>query len=159
MDYQRRLQIRQAYFNSMDRILSGELLNVYEFTDWRDMTKIEDNVWCDIRCAGLAFYPQFPIGKYNVDFADPINKIVIEVDGKEWHTDFEKDKKRQNEIEALGWEVIRINGRNTFKCRKKDNEEDDYEEEKEEVNCNCSYCLLWALRVKLVRKYYDCHPV
>ena len=46
-------------------------------------------------CLGLPFYPQYPIGKYFVDFADPVKKIVIECDGKKYHQDKEKDKRRQ----------------------------------------------------------------
>jgi very-short-patch-repair endonuclease len=78
------------------------------------LTPIERNIWNEIRFYQLPFYPQYPVGKYFVDFADPIKKIVIEVDGK-YHA-FTKlaDEHRQRRIERLGWTVLRIKGRDTF---------------------------------------------
>lgn len=68
----------------------------------------EEAAWCEIRKLGLPFYPQYPIGKYFVDFCDPIEKIVFEIDGKMWHKNKVKDKKRENEIEAMGYCVVRF---------------------------------------------------
>ncbi len=91
------------------------MIDPYSIYQWHKIfTPIEKNVWEDIRIVGLPFYPQYPIGKYFADFADPIKKIVIEVDGAEYHQDQEKDKERQAEVEAMGWTVIRIPGRKTY---------------------------------------------
>lgn len=72
---------------------------------------IEYDMWWSLRLSYKTkhFRPEFPIGKYFADFADPIHKIVIECDGKQYHTDIEKDKNRQSEIEKLGWVVLRFN--------------------------------------------------
>jgi very-short-patch-repair endonuclease len=72
-----------------------------------------------------------------VDFADPIKKIAIEVDGKWHHTmeQIEKDNKRQQEVEDLGWRVIRIDGRQTYKERQ------DYLPEDVEVECEGKFDL------------------
>jgi very-short-patch-repair endonuclease len=53
----------------------------------------------------------YPIGGYKVDFAFPKQKVVIEVDGWAFHSDpeaFGKDRKRQNAIALLGWQVLRF---------------------------------------------------
>lgn len=87
----------------------------YSFYDWDLVfTRIEWNVWSDIRYLGLPFYPQFPVGKYFIDFADPENKIAIEADGKDWHNT-ERDRIRDQELNKLNWKVIRLPGKITFK--------------------------------------------
>lgn len=102
-------QIRESYKNWKPRS------DPYGYFNWFNVfTPIEYNVWCDIRYWCIPFYPQYPVDKYFIDFADPIKKIGIEVDGKEYHQNFEKDFKRQQEIENLGWEIYRINGRDTY---------------------------------------------
>lgn len=61
----------------------------------------------------VGLVPQYPIGRYFADFALPDQKISIELDGFETHhstTDITNDRKRQREIEALGWRVIRFGG-------------------------------------------------
>lgn len=83
------------------------------FLDWPSvMTPIEFNLWQDIRCNGLGFFPQYPVNKYFADFADPIKKIVIEADGK-WH-DPVKDETRDNVMEIDGWMVFRFTGAETY---------------------------------------------
>ena len=75
------------------------------------LTPIEAALWSDIRYLGCVFYPQFPVGRYFVDFGNPVAKVAIECDGAEFHQDKAKDEKRQREIEAAGWTVYRITGR------------------------------------------------
>jgi very-short-patch-repair endonuclease len=53
---------------------------------------------------------QYPILRYNADFAIPDLKIVIECDGEYWHKDKEADLKRQKRIENEGWTVLRFTG-------------------------------------------------
>lgn len=67
--------------------------------------------------------PQYPIDKYRVDFANIQTKIAIELDGFASHSsteDIANDRKRQREIEALGWRFIRFGGKeihaNALKC-------------------------------------------
>lgn len=53
----------------------------------------------------------FPVGRYKIDLAFPLQKIAIEVDGWAFHSDaevFVKDRNRQNEIALLGWKVLRF---------------------------------------------------
>ena len=70
---------------------------------------IETAAWVSIRGYGLPFYPQYPVGKYFADFADPHQKIAIECDGRAWHSS-ERDEIRDQEFKRLGWRVIRIPG-------------------------------------------------
>ena len=59
----------------------------------------------------IPYEPQFPIEEYFVDFAILDKKIIIECDGDYWHSLSgipEYDKKRQIDLENLGWGVIRF---------------------------------------------------
>lgn len=102
--WKERQKIKSFYDNK--RELSG-----YKYAvRWR-FSPLEYQCWAELRSIpeGSGFWPEYPIGKYFVDFADPVHKIVIECDGAQFHADKEKDKTRQLEIESLGWTVIRFN--------------------------------------------------
>lgn len=74
------------------------------------LTPIERRVWSDIRDHRLPLFPQFPVGKYFVDFGNPEHCIAVECDGYQWHQDKEKDQRRDAELARLGWRVVRIPG-------------------------------------------------
>lgn len=78
------------------------------------LTPIESWLWHDIRAVDVVLYPQFPIGKYITDFANPVAKVAIECDGAEFHQDGEKDARRDADMQAMGWTVYRISGKD---CR------------------------------------------
>jgi very-short-patch-repair endonuclease len=105
--------IRQFYASVMEQILAGERIDVNASEIPAFMTPIERAVWGEIRANGLAFYPQFPVGRRFVDFGDPINQVAIEVDGKNYHT-AEGDAQKDAELAALGWYVYRIPGRDAL---------------------------------------------
>lgn len=100
--------IRDAYELMLPRIMEG-YTNPY-FLDW-DFTPIESLAWMDIRGRGLPLYPQFPIGRVFVDFADPIHKIGVELDGAAYH-EHKKDLARDTSLLQLGWKIFRVKGRN-----------------------------------------------
>jgi len=78
--------------------------------DWmRVFTPIERMVWGDLRTTGVNMWPQYPVDRFFLDFADPKLRIAIECDGKEWH-DPEKDADRDMELGELGWTVFRLSG-------------------------------------------------
>lgn len=57
--------------------------------------------------------PQFPLGKFFLDFAFPDIRLAIELDGHEFHKTKEQrtsDAKRQRWIELNGWKLIRFTG-------------------------------------------------
>jgi very-short-patch-repair endonuclease len=55
-----------------------------------------------------------PVGEYVVDVAFLGTKVAVEIDGWAFHTDpekFEKDRKRQNALILMGWQVLRFTWR------------------------------------------------
>lgn len=88
------------------------------------MTPIEVSLWHEIRGCNMVVYPQYPVGRFFVDFANPKAKVAIECDGKAWHEDKAKDAARDAVLESMGWIVYRISGSD---CNKLDEEvEDEY---------------------------------
>ncbi len=65
-----------------------------------------------LRNAGITGWrTNYPVGGYKVDVAFPGPKVAIEVDGWAFHTDtevFQQDRKRQNTISLLGWQLLRF---------------------------------------------------
>ncbi len=54
------------------------------------------------------------IGAYEVDFAWPAAPLVVEVDGYRFHSGrdaFERDRRRDAELQARGYRVVRITWR------------------------------------------------
>ena len=74
------------------------------------MTPIEDALWHDIREANAVFYPQWPVAGFFVDFANPVAKVALECDGREFHKDKAKDAARDAKLAELGWSVYRFPG-------------------------------------------------
>lgn len=83
--------------------------------DWNLLLNpIEMEAWCAIRSIGMVIlYPQYPAGKYMLDFGNPVNKIGLEIDGKKYH-DKEKDLIRDTELKSMGWKIYRITGKEMY---------------------------------------------
>lgn len=106
--------IRKLYDYFREDILSRECIDPY-FVDWTlFLTPIEKRIWSLIRTYGIPMFPQYPVGRFFLDFGDPVRKIAIECDGAKWH-DPKKDKKRDTELSDLGWKVYRIQGSECMK--------------------------------------------
>lgn len=103
--------IRKHYAQAMPGIEQGDG-DPYDIAI--DMTPIEAAVWTDLRGAGLPFFPQVPALSYFLDFADPVKKINIECDGKQWH-DRSADNLRDARLRAAGWTIYRLPG---WKCNR-----------------------------------------
>jgi hypothetical protein len=87
----------------------------YEIANWLSIfTPIEEAIWQDIRRMGLDLWPQFPVGRFWVDFGNPVARIALECDGAKWHMDKDKDRARDDELRAMGWTVFRIPG---YQCK------------------------------------------
>jgi very-short-patch-repair endonuclease len=83
------------------------------FVDWDKLfTPIERAAWIDIRANGIPLYPQVPVLRYFVDFGDPVKKIAVELDGKDWHNAHD-DERRDNDLLRIGWRTFRIRGKKT----------------------------------------------
>ncbi|MCB1178227.1 MAG: endonuclease domain-containing protein [Leptospiraceae bacterium] len=85
--------------------------HLYKTKNRRNPTPMERILWSELRnrkTLNLKFRRQHVILNYIVDFYCAELKLVIEVDG-EYHKYQKKyDNKRQKEIEALGYRVIRF---------------------------------------------------
>lgn len=144
--------VREAYIQNWT---GEERQSPYKFGEWFEyMTPIERNVWSDIRHLGLPFYPQFPVGKYYIDFADPFRKIAIEVDGRIHDDELARQRDRAKEafLRGRGWHVLRIPGYTTYKCRI-DYEINDYYDDHidERFWTQCSEGILQRLMDKVYR--------
>lgn len=84
------------------------------FYDTFDFIKKRDNIY------NCFLQPQVKIGKYRVDFelVNNYKKIVVECDGYEFHEktkqQVNKDKKRERDLQKLGYQVIRFSGSEIF---------------------------------------------
>jgi very-short-patch-repair endonuclease len=161
-DYFEKLKVIRARYKDVELPC-----NPYSIYDWHKIwTPIERNTWADIRAIGLPFYPEYPAGKYFIDFADPFKGIGIEVDGREYHQDKEKDEIRQTELEKMGWIIYRIEGWMTLKDREEFYKEfedeqdycddDVYQEKLADINSRfkveCSEGILRNIREKFYKK-------
>jgi len=80
------------------------------FLEWdRYATPIEYEAWQCIRSRNVVFYPEYPVLSYFIDFANPILKIGVELDGKTYH-DADKDAERDANLSNVGWSIYRIPG-------------------------------------------------
>lgn len=119
-------KIRAFYAEFSPLILEGERCEwaidpyAWEGCGGINMTPIEAWLWADMRQANGIFYPQYPVGRFFVDFANPLAKVAIECDGYAYHQDKAKDRDRDDILEGLGWTVYRITGHD---CHTEDDEE------------------------------------
>lgn len=97
------------------------------------MTPIERAIWCDIRNEGLVMYPQWPEFGFFLDFANPVARVAIECDGREFH-DAKEDAIRDSILGDHGWKVYRIPG---WQCLSDglDDEEGKYHPSRAELFC------------------------
>lgn len=94
------------------------------WVDWSKVfTPIEYAAWIDIRRIGMPVYPQYPAGRFFLDFGDPFRKIAIECDGKQFHN-AERDAARDRELGEIGWTVYRMSGAECYRV-KPDGDETD----------------------------------
>jgi very-short-patch-repair endonuclease len=75
------------------------------------LTRSEGLLW---RCAlsgrklGVVFRRQYRVGRFLADFAAPVVRLVVEVDGP-WHARRRAaDERRDRVLERAGWRVVRL---------------------------------------------------
>lgn len=110
--------IKELYKNQLPAIKSrkGNAYTVDPYIlDWVSIfTPIEAYAWGTIRDLGLPLYPQFPVEGVFVDFGDPVKRIAVECDGKDYHNE-ERDFIRDQMLSDAGWTVFRVSG---SECRR-----------------------------------------
>jgi very-short-patch-repair endonuclease len=77
----------------------------------KEPTKSEAILWQGLRgkqLDGIKFRRQQPIGSFVVDFYDSAYRLVIEIDGSVHDQQVEIDRARQDILEALGLNILRI---------------------------------------------------
>ena len=77
----------------------------------RDQTDAERALWFrlrDRRLEGLKFRRQAPIARYIVDFCCEESHLIVELDGGQHAIDETRDTKRTEELEAMGYLVLRF---------------------------------------------------
>ena len=122
-----RLRMNYATFQALvdaghDDWMTGD---PYQIADWVMLfTPIEAAAWSDIRSAGLPLWPQLPVGRFFLDFGNPVTKVALECDGRQWHS-AEKDAPRDAWLRARGWTVFRVPG---WRCNTPTERPDAYHE-------------------------------
>jgi very-short-patch-repair endonuclease len=87
---------------------------LWEHAGGIELTPIERWLWTDIRALDMVLYPQYPVGRFFLDFGNPIARVAVECDGAAWHQDKDKDAARDAKLLELGWTVYRFPG---WECR------------------------------------------
>jgi very-short-patch-repair endonuclease len=120
--------------------------------DWRSMfSPIEAALWSDIRDEGAVLYPQYPIGPFFADFANPKAGVVIECDGKAYHKDKDRDARRDKYMRDHGFRVLRMTGR---ECMSDLVESDDPDEgERVELGFGRYFIREVAKHFRIARRY------
>ena len=126
-NYLQRLKVIANYWKSYElEIISKAQRNLRLWhssypIDWNLIfSPIESEAWMSIRCkGGVVLYPQWPVLNYHVDFGNPLLKIALELDGKEYH-DRDKDYDRDMRLKEIGWKVYRIPGHEMVRRNYKD---------------------------------------
>ena len=81
-----------------------------EYRKSQKRTYIEERMENLLNKMGVDYAFQYPILRYDVDFALPELGIAIECDGKYWHQDKDKEKKRDERIKEQGWDIFHFTG-------------------------------------------------
>ena len=77
----------------------------------RNQTRSEGLLWSILRAkqlCGLKFRRQHPMGPWVADFACVEKMLVVEIDGGYHDVTIAEDLRRQQDLQRLGWTVIRF---------------------------------------------------
>lgn len=99
-------------------LISADGLSTYDKRVLESNSFIQGVFWSRWKAVmgNTGLIPEFPIlnGKYRIDFADPVTKTAVELDGWQYHQNraqFEQDRKRQRDLVEQGWTIIPFTGR------------------------------------------------
>ncbi len=84
---------------------------------------IEEIFWQAARKRISGLIPQYKVGRFRSDFAVPFKKVLIECDGRDYHSKLDhiiSDLIREFYLKSKGWNIIRFSGgeiyNNVNKC-------------------------------------------
>lgn len=170
--WQERLRAIRALYQAHDEVgETAQNIEPYSLGLHDHWTPIEWKLWQDIRCTGrMHMLPQYPVGPYFLDFANPKHKIGLEADGKDYH-DTERDRRRDQHLwDAFGWRVFRVTGAECFRVRPSpadyerdvweetgfDPSDDDVTDAAVAFYTGTSTGVVRAVRDALIRRMYGC---
>jgi len=86
----------------------------------RRMTDAEVILWSRLRRRSFGefrFRRQHPIGPYIADFACPLQRLIVEVDGgtHSTNTELSHDRRRDAYLTSRGWRVFRVTNDDVYK--------------------------------------------
>lgn len=112
-EFDRQKVYKKYYSLFTDQIIAhaerGKWYQPYGIDFTRFFTPIEKDAWNAIISSRVILYPQYPVLNYFLDFGNPLLKIGLETDGKEFHI-AEKDYKRDTQLLKKGWKIYRVTG-------------------------------------------------
>jgi len=73
-------------------------------------TRIEEEFGFGLEQAGIKAEFNYPVDGFWLDYAVPSIKLGFECDGKYWHQDKDRDKRRDKKLESFGWNITRFTG-------------------------------------------------
>jgi len=110
---------RQLYMENIPFILEASRRDIKNWSEsyllnWnRFLSPIERTAWNSIReTSYIPLYPQFPVFNFFIDFANPLLRIGLELDGKNYHSK-ETDLQRDLKLSKFGWKIFRLSGAET----------------------------------------------
>jgi len=80
-------------------------------------TRAEHALWRCLRdrhLEGYKFRRQLPIGKYIPDFCCPATRVIVEVDGETHIQQEAYDKRRVEDLERMGYRVLRFTNAHVY---------------------------------------------
>ena len=112
---QRRLglaDLQQAHGRNRGRYGAGEARRLLRAAEGGARSEAERLLVELLRGAGIGgWFANYRIGPYVGDVVFPAARVVIEIDGWAFHSDweaFQSDRKRQNKLALRGWQVLRF---------------------------------------------------
>lgn len=114
-------QIAQAV--ALQKIKEAQKGKTWESCDGRIfMSPLERDFWnewlADLeRVENMPLVPQYPVGRFRVDFAHLASLTIVELDGHEFHSSRRnrtRDAQRERTIQVQGWHIVRFTGSEVY---------------------------------------------
>lgn len=129
LTYEDRLKVSRWYADNMTEIMRSPGrwgIDKYSYPFLDKMTPIERMAFDEFIAQGvIPMWPEFPVGRFFVDLGNPHLKVALELDGKEFHTDWNADSDRDCELwNEHGWKIFRCSGSRCHVIKPQPSEDD-----------------------------------